>query len=430
MTRMHEFIAGIHKGNRPLLTSFIEVLGPSFPLLYKLEETVQDKGWHAEGNVFIHTHMVLNETYEIIETVASPLGADQKLILILAAVLHDIAKPITTRNIIKDGRERVGAPGHEYKGGSYLAYRIFDLGLTYPITRKLLELITYHNQPKLMVVKNCSVSRLHQLYRQADLELLYYLELADMRGRRCADQQSQIDYIELYKMVCHEAQVWQNAPLYDKWAMYVQDKLSDKNNYIQNYVFAHAVHDFENGRVFSIEEALARSYESREKHAHLYIMCGPSGSGKTTWIKNNLPHASVISLDDLRQELSGSRTNQKINGQVLQKAKNLLRQALRNHETVVWDATSLRKDFRAPLIQLAYDYKALTTIVLQHKSLKYIVEGNRNRRDFVASSVLEAQINSFQWAEVSEAHQHLVVNSDHKVVYEIGTLKGHDLSSI
>lgn len=33
---------------------------------------------------------------------------------------------------------------------------------------------------------------------------------------------------------------------------------------------------------------------------NLYLMCGPAGAGKSTWIKKNMPNATVISRDAIR----------------------------------------------------------------------------------------------------------------------------------
>lgn len=36
------------------------------------------------------------------------------------------------------------------------------------------------------------------------------------------------------------------------------------------------------------------------KQKNLWLMCGTSGAGKSTWIKNNMPEATVISRDKIR----------------------------------------------------------------------------------------------------------------------------------
>lgn len=56
----------------------------------------QDSQWHSEGNVYIHTEMVLNTLYELFDGEASHLNDHQRMILTYAALLHDIGKPFCT----------------------------------------------------------------------------------------------------------------------------------------------------------------------------------------------------------------------------------------------------------------------------------------------------------------------------------------------
>jgi predicted kinase len=127
----------------------------------------------------------------------------------------------------------------------------------------------------------------------------------------------------------------------------------------------------------------------------------------------------MIRLDDLRAEF-GAREDQANNGQVLQMARERLRNSLRHGEKVVWDATNLRRDFRDRIIQLAYDYGALVTMVIVHaRALDYAV-GNRRRSEAVPESVLRDQLETMQWPELSEAHRTVVLGRDHRVLAYFG----------
>lgn len=69
--------------------------GKKYDLLFELENTEQDAEWHSEGNVFVHTQMVIDETYNIFEK--NLLSVEEKYILLMAAIFHDIAKPLVTK---------------------------------------------------------------------------------------------------------------------------------------------------------------------------------------------------------------------------------------------------------------------------------------------------------------------------------------------
>lgn len=100
---MNDLIIGIIKGKRPSLVEFVLAFENKLELLSNFKETVQDPEWHEEGNVFIHTQYVLDEVYKLLNNEAKHLSSDHKLSLILAAVLHDIGKPLVTKAKEIDG---------------------------------------------------------------------------------------------------------------------------------------------------------------------------------------------------------------------------------------------------------------------------------------------------------------------------------------
>lgn len=80
------------------VNKFIDLFGNEFEFLYQLKNTEQDIVWHAEGDVHIHTDMVLKEVYELI--VLNNFTESEQFVLILSALFHDIAKPISTKKFL------------------------------------------------------------------------------------------------------------------------------------------------------------------------------------------------------------------------------------------------------------------------------------------------------------------------------------------
>ena len=70
-----------------------------YPELKTLKNTSQDKIYHPEGNVEIHTRMCLAEMDKIIER--EKITGQEKAILVMSILLHDIGKPATTKSEIK-----------------------------------------------------------------------------------------------------------------------------------------------------------------------------------------------------------------------------------------------------------------------------------------------------------------------------------------
>jgi predicted kinase len=145
-----------------------------------------------------------------------------------------------------------------------------------------------------------------------------------------------------------------------------------------------------------------------------------SGSGKSTWLARHYPDYEVISLDDLREEINGKRSSQKQFGQIIQTAKARLKAALREHRGVVWDATNLRMELRAQILDLARDYHALITMAVFMLPLKTIWQQNNEREYCLPNSVLQRQIEQWQLPTLSEAHHYQVIGEEGKLLYESG----------
>lgn len=409
---MHPILTQIMQGGRPSLDTFLDAFGKSFSLLYALEETRQDAIWHAEGNVYIHTGMVLEETYGLLARQASHLQPDRRLALVLSALFHDIAKPLVTKVAEVQGREAIVAPRHADRGRSYLAYKLLELGMPYRVTQEVLAVVGHHHDPKFLIIKDKAAGKYRELARLADLELLYYFEQADMRGRSCDDLSRQLDYIELFRMFAEEYDVWQNPDVYQEWRTVIETELANERAELRQLVLANAIRDYEAGTIYTPHEAIARSYHYRNAFSHLVVMCGPSGAGKSSWIGEHLPDYHVISLDQLREEIAGKRSDQSKNGQVMQAAKEQLKVHLRRHQKVVWDATNLRRIHRQVPLQLGFNYHAFVTLVVFHLPEADYIKRNEQREQPVPRHILRQQLDKVEWPYATEAHEVIFVDGE------------------
>jgi predicted kinase len=369
--------------------------------------------------------MVLEETYRILATEAKHLNRERRLSLILGALFHDITKPLTTKQQEIQGLMRTVAPKHESKGRSYLALKLIAMGLSYNIVETVLGLVGYHHLPKLLVVKSKDAGSYLHLARLADPELLYWLELADMRGRECIDRAKQIEYIEMYGLFAKEYGAWQrNGDDYHLWRSYFAEELASFDRDTQNLIFSNAIQNRENGKIWMPEEEIARSYTYRQEFPQLVVTVGASGSGKSTWIDRHLPDYKIISLDDLREKLGKSRADQSQNALVVQTAKETLKSYLRERAKIVWDATSLRKDFREQIIDIAYKYRALVTLVVFQSPESIYFQRNRQRNHRVPDSILSKQLETIEFPEIDEAHRVIFMDAEGEVLSSYGTCEG------
>lgn len=406
-----EFLQQLLEGATPTIDQFINVLGDRFPLLKEYKFTPQDEEWHAEGNVHIHTGMVLTETYKILQTEATHLNSERRLSLILGALLHDIYKPQATKSQEIQSKIRLVAPNHASKGRSYLAPKLTGLGLPYSVVETTLGLVGYHHHPKRLVTQNKASGAYKRIARLADPELLYWLELADIRGRECRDQEQQLEIVEMYGLYAQEYEAWQRfGAEYQAWKAYFNRELADWNQATRDLVFAQAIARYETGKIFDPESELARSYSYRNSFPQVVLTFGVSGSGKSTWIANNLQDHTVISLDSLRSKIANSRRDQSQNSKVVQAAKEQLKTLLRSQSKIVWDATNLRRDFRQQVISISRQYGALTTLVVFHCPETVYFERNRQRRHSIPEAVLIKQLQFMEFPELDECDRTIVVD--------------------
>lgn len=399
------------EGATPSIDEFVSDLGDRFSLLQEYKSTPQDSEWHTEGDVHIHTGMVLDETYKILATEATHLDEKRRLSLILGALLHDIAKPLTTKEQEIQGILRTVAPRHASKGRSYLAPKLMGLGLPYEVVETTLSLVGYHHYPKQLVTQDKSPGAYRRIARLADPELLYWLELADIRGRECRDKAQQLEYIEMYGLFAQEYQAWERfGTEYQAWKDYFNRELADWDRDTRDLVFNQAIARWEAGKIFTPESELARSYSYRDSFPQVVLTFGVSGSGKSTWIAHNLPDYTIISLDNLREKIAASRSDQSQNSKIVHLAKEELKSQLRDRQKIVWDATNLRRDFRQQVISISRQYGALITLVIFHCSETIYYERNRQRRHSIPEDVLIRQIEMMEFPEFDEGDRILIVD--------------------
>lgn len=392
----------------PPLRQFQDAWGSVLPLLNRLSETPQDPGWHAEGDVEIHTQMVLEEVERLLESGAAE-PADRPL-LAIAAALHDVAKPVTTTEREIRGVQRVVAPRHADRGRSIVAQEIFDVGLSPELALAACELVGAHHEPKSLVVRNEETHKFRAGAGRVDSRLVYLLELADMRGRTCADQAEQVELIELFRAGSELAGSWSTRDPFQAWRAPIAEATAELEPALARRILARCLRDGALGHAFDHHAALARSYKFREPTPTLTLIVGPSGSGKSSAAghpdrSNSVGKSVVISLDQIRENIAGARHDQSKNGQVIQAAKRQLRDALAAGENVIWDATSLVRARRQELLALAEKYGAFTRVIAFVGPRAELLKRNNERPHPVPDSVLDKQLRGYDVPWGDEAHE-------------------------
>jgi predicted kinase len=241
-----------------------------------------------------------------------------------------------------------------------------------------------------------------------------------MKGRICDDLDEQLDLLEQFRLFSQEYGVWERNGHIDQLQKDMASHLESLNSTTKDMVFSKTLRDFEEGDISTFEEGIARTYRYRSGYSEVYVLYGPSGSGKSTWINDFGADVEVISLDELREQINGDRTDQSNIGKILNAARDLLKTHLRAKKRIIWDATNLREDFRQKICRVAFDYHAFVTMVVFHKSERQLFIDNKNRQYSVPEDILRLQLDQLEWPVPEEVHRYWVVDGKGRMLKQSG----------
>lgn len=150
-----------------------------FPELIALVGVPQEKEWHPEGNVDVHTLMVTDEARKLIDD----LPYAKKVTVMLGALAHDFGKPATTKFF--DGRWRSHA--HDEAGIAPTISFLDTLGIFtldgYDVREQIVQLVRYHLTPGMFYKNPPGDGAFRRLARKVEPDLLYRVAKADSLGR-------------------------------------------------------------------------------------------------------------------------------------------------------------------------------------------------------------------------------------------------------
>lgn len=146
--------------------------------LLNLIDVPQDPEWHPEGDVWIHTMWVVDAMRDICER--DCISGDKRLVLMLAALCHDLGKSSTTEEV--DGRIR--SRGHELAGVQKTETFLKRLECPAEIRDLVKPLVKEHLvYASFTTITKRAIRRLKERLQPADMGLLKLLIEADQSGR-------------------------------------------------------------------------------------------------------------------------------------------------------------------------------------------------------------------------------------------------------
>jgi len=346
----------------------------NFDWVRVMQDVPQDPRHHAEGNVAIHTQMVLSALVQL--PGYAELSPEDQELLWTAALLHDVEKYSTT---ITGPDGRITSAGHARKGegrARQILYR--DVPAPFAVREQVAKLVRYHGLPLWVFEKPDPGKAVITASLEVNTRLLALLARADALGRICTDQADLLYRLDCFEELCRENECWGQPRVFatPQARMHYLHKSGTSPDYVP--------------------------FEQRQ--TPVILMSGLPGAGKDTYVQQHYGDLPVISLDDIRQEMKIKPTDKSGNGTVIQAAKEQAREYLRNRQTFVWNATNITRQMREQLISLFTTYNAAVTIVYVEVPAAKLLQQNRQREAIVPLPAMERLIAKLEVPSVIEAH--------------------------
>ena len=336
-----------------------------------LDKCPQDSVHHAEGDVGIHTRMVVEALTALPEWRA--LGAEAQSILFWAAILHDVGKPDTTETQ-PDGR--ITARGHARLSMLMARQWLWEAGAPFEWREMVCAIIAEHLLPFWLIERPDPRRLAIQASWRCRPDWLCLHARADTLGRECEDQQAVLDNIALGR-----------------------ETFAEHDCLTAPFAFADDA-----SRVVFFEKPDRDPYyrEFPDFRCHVTIMSGLPGAGKDHWISANRADVPMISLDNIRAEIGAPASGNQ--GRVLQAARERAREYLRAGQDFVWNGTNISRNLRAKPLKLFRDYNAQTEIIYIETGPDNLFAQNKNRSERVPDTAIEKLVRKLEPPQCWEAH--------------------------
>ncbi len=349
-----------------------EAIWSLWPELAVLDDCPQDPIHHAEGDVGIHTRMVVDAL--VAEEDWRSLESHDRSCLFWAAVLHDVGKPAVTKH---EDEGRISSRGHSRVGAAIARRLLWHAGSPFAWREALCRIIAQHQLPFWLIERPDPVRLAIETSWRCHPEHLCLHARADAIGRSCRDKQAILENVSLASATFEEAECLDRS-----------------------FPFAN---DESRVAFFDLDDRDPHYAAHEEFKCSVKVMSGLPGVGKDTWVKNNLPDHPVVSLDLIRDELGLPASGNQ--GQVIQAAYERAREHLRAGVDFAWNATNLTRQIRSKVFRLLRDYNAHIEIIYVEVGPDQLKRQNRQRDDAVPEAVVDHLSRKLEPPEEWEAHR-------------------------
>lgn len=354
-----------------------EGLQAQFSWLRAMEGVPQSPIFHAEGDVLIHTHNVVEALTSLEEWRNLPI--QERELLFASALLHDIGKPASTKI---DEAGHISSRGHAQKG-EFMVRQLLWLGqelrtpLPFVPREYIASMVRFHGLPLQFLRWTKPERAIIAASQRVRMDHIALLAEADVKGRICFDTNELLERIELFRELCKECLCYTGPR-----------QFSDP--YSRFFYFQREERDPD-----------YTAYDDTE--FEVVLMSGLPGVGKDTWIRQHLADRPVVALDAIRKKLKIAAEDDQ--GPVVAAAKEQAREWMRKKQSFVWNATNVTRMMRQQLIELFLSYNAHVRIVYLDAPFNTILQRNRNRQNSVPEQVIYKLLGKLEVPTITEAHQ-------------------------
>lgn len=158
-------------------------------------------------------------------------------------------------------------------------------------------------------------------------------------------------------------------------------------------------------------------------NSKLWIMCGLSGSGKSTIaakLAAENPNTIIISIDAIREELTGDYSNQEYDDEVFRLFHDRIRKNLENKYNVIADATNITIKSRRAILDKVNGLNIEKICYLIPKPFGQCKIDNLDREYPVPEYVLDKQIRKFQIPFYEEGFDKIIIHKEDKWIFTYG----------
>ena len=366
-------------------------MSPNWDLLLKtfpeMETCHHSIRYHKEGSVINHTRLVYNAMYERIKNVKRKDYTEWSLIMLSAALFHDIGKISTTYFDEKQGDWCCKSHG---EAGEKLFRKVF-FEERLDLREKVAYLIRYHMLLHHTMQKGAERQKkelIQMMYGTMPIEDMLLLNECDMRG-----------------------------------------SLNEENN--EENITRHISKIKEAVEELKKDRKSNPFYYATDRTARMYVMIGIPGSGKSTYAETlketekakgvfSLP---IISRDTIRIEMGLCGEGEKCMGtpkqedEVTRRVKESIQNLSSMGASFIVDNTSLKKKYRDQYIEYIKKYDVVPVYVyVEAPSL----DENFKRRDGeIDSNIIQRMWDGFEFPNHSECHELWLVDERTNKTYKL-----------